>query len=88
MPNGDPAVCGLPCRFPARSSMLGERRAQVYGITIFFGYGRATKIFFSEFSRAAGKRERRRYPAGFGSFFGAAATSGSHSPITPHIVAV
>jgi len=63
MPNGDPRVFGFPCRFPARLSILVERRAQVDDPTRFFGAGGVPKNFYPEFSRAAGKLERRRYPA-------------------------
>src|SRR5215472_6263652 len=61
--NGDPRVFGFPCRFPARLSILAERRAQVYDPTRFFGARGTPKNFYPEFSRAAGKMERRRYPA-------------------------
>jgi len=40
-----PTICGLPCRFPATSSIHDERRVQVYDITRCFGSGGAPKKF-------------------------------------------
>src|SRR6516162_3568604 len=73
MPNGDPMFFGLPCRFPARPSILVGRCAQVYDRTRFFGAGEFRKNFYPEFSRAAGKPKRQSYPAGFHAFGAAAA---------------
>ena len=63
MPNGDPTVFGLPCRFPAAASILAERRAQVYDCMRFSGAEGSREKFFPGFFPRGRERERRRYPA-------------------------
>jgi hypothetical protein len=55
MQNGDPAVFGLPCRFPAAPSIRSENRVQHIDLKNFAVQGEPRKKF-PEFSRAAGNR--------------------------------
>jgi hypothetical protein len=45
LPNGDPRVFGLPCRFPARPSILALCGDQVFDHHRFFGAMGATENF-------------------------------------------
>jgi hypothetical protein len=56
MPNGDRRVFGLPCRFPARPSILADCCVQVHDFMRLFGARGAPKNFYPEFSRAAGNK--------------------------------
>jgi len=55
MPNGDPAVFGLPCRFPAAPSIRPESSAQDVDKKHFSVRGEPRKNFYPEFPVAAGK---------------------------------
>ena len=46
----------FPCRFPAKLQIIAARRAQVIETHTFFCQHSVPKIFFPEFTRAAGKR--------------------------------
>jgi hypothetical protein len=45
MSNGDPRVFGLPCRFPAKPSIVAGRRVQDYDRKRFFGAGESPEKF-------------------------------------------
>src|SRR6516164_6419901 len=55
MPDGDPTVFGLPCRFPAAPSIRPESRVQGLARKDFSVRGEPRKNFFPEFPGAAGK---------------------------------
>ena len=57
MPNGDPRIFGLPCRFPATPSILAAVITQVYDRTRFFGMGEPRKVFSRVFPARQGRGE-------------------------------
>jgi len=65
MPNGNPPVFGLPCRFPAAPSIRPKDRSQGFDHKRLSDARRASKKFLPCVSRRGRERERRRYPAVF-----------------------
>jgi hypothetical protein len=55
MPNGDPTIFGLPCRFPATPSIRPEDRVQGFDQKGLFGVGQARKFFSLSFPERQGK---------------------------------
>jgi hypothetical protein len=77
MAKGDPRVFRLPCRFPAKPSILAQRRAQVYDKMRLFGARReAKKNFTLSFPVRQGTGEAA-LPCPLPRPFGAAAATGS-----------
>ena len=60
MPNGDPTVFGIPCRFPAAPSIRPRRRVQGFDQKRFFGSGRAQKKLLPCVSLSGREGQSRR----------------------------
>src|SRR5271166_2047507 len=54
IPNGDPTVFGLPCRYPVAPSIRLEVLVQDIDHKRLFGSGRSRRKFYPEFPGAAG----------------------------------